>query len=401
MTTEVFQASHSTPKQKLAPPRSVYIHIPFCPYKCPYCDFVTHVGSYRLVEPYVQALIREISQLDPEGTGPSLETIYFGGGTPSILKPMQVEAILGALDRRLGLESTAEISLEANPDAVDLEKLRGFRAAGVNRLSFGVQSFQPTELRALGRRHTHDEVRQSFSAARDAGFENLSIDLIYGVQHQTLASWRETLREAVALSPDHLSMYSLIVEPGTTYGRLYDARRLVLPDDDIVADMYDLACDQMRDHGFDHYEVANWSRAGAECLHNLTYWRNQQFYALGVGAHDYLKPFRSVRVHSVRRYIDILQAGSSPIQEREFVGPEDERFETVVMGLRLLREGQCRRAYELRFGEPLEHQYDKVVDELKALGLIEDDGCCLLIPEMKVPLANEIWERFLPSTQLA
>lgn len=379
----------------MAPPKSLYVHVPFCPYKCPYCDFVTRVGSDKLVESYVDAVCEEIRRLDYEPRS-RLDTVFFGGGTPSMLAPEQIQRILREANDCFGFDAGVEISLEANPDAVDASKLDGFRTAGVNRLSLGVQSLQPHELRLLGRQHTPAQVGQAVAWARSAGFDNLSIDLIYGTQAQTKDSWHRTLDHVCRLEPDHLSMYSLIVEPGTTYGRLQTHSRLALPEDDLVADMYDLACEIMDASGFVHYEVANWRRPGKECRHNLAYWHNEQFLAAGVGAHDFIRPFRSARIRGVQRYIAAISSHSSVIKQREYISPIEERFETVIMGLRLLEEGVPRQIYRERFEEELEDRYGAQINELRTIGFIEDDGSRIRLPESKVPLANEVWEKFLP-----
>jgi oxygen-independent coproporphyrinogen III oxidase len=390
-------AADKIPALHWPPPCSLYVHIPFCPYKCTYCDFVTHVGSHKLVQPYIDAVCREIDQLEHWAGVRELRTVFLGGGTPGMLSPAQIHQILASADRSLGIVDGGEISLEANPDAVDGAKLAGFRAAGVNRLSFGVQSFDRDELKVLGRGHSPEQVSEVMALARGAGFDNISLDLIYGSPGQTRDSWRRTLDSAMNLQPDHVSMYSLIVEPGTAFGRLKKLGRLRVPDDDKVADMYDMGCEVMRDHRFVHYEVANWSHPGRDCRHNLAYWHNEQFFAVGVGAHDYLVPYRSARLRTVRHYIEAVRRGDSVIERREHVGPEDERFETAIMGLRLLQEGLSRRAYRARFAEDFDHRYGSVVRELVDLGFVDDDGDAVRLRESMVVLANEAWERFLPA----
>jgi len=379
-----------------SPPSSLYLHIPFCPYKCPYCDFATHVGKPGLVQPYVDALCLELDRMARDYAGYRLETVFLGGGTPGMLLPAQVEQILVAVERSFGIEKGAEISIETNPDTIDPERMAGFKTAGINRISIGVQSLDRDELKLLGRGHSPDAVADSVGAARAAGFENLSLDLIYGVQLQTMTSWLATLRGAIALEPDHFSLYSLIVEPKTPYFRLNATGQLQLPEDDLVADMYLAACDVLAQADFVHYEVANWARPGFESRHNRTYWRNEQFLAAGVGAYDYLRPYRSVRVRSSKRYIDRMTAGQSVIAQRDLATPEIERFETAVMGLRLLGEGLVRERFNRRFAEGLDAVYGPTIRDLEDVGFLWDDGQTVRLLEDKVPLANEAWERFLP-----
>jgi oxygen-independent coproporphyrinogen-3 oxidase len=354
------------------------------------------VGSRKLVQPYVDAVCREIRQQTMSFGRAELTSIYVGGGTPSMLSAGQVAQILDTAAWAFGLRPGPEITLEANPDTLDGAKLQGFRAAGVTRISLGVQSFDHAELSVLGRGHSPRTVVEVARQARSAGFDNLGLDLIYGVPGQTARSWKETLGRAMDVGAEHLSMYSLIVEPGTEYARRHKKGSLPLPEDDLIADMYHLACEVMREHGYCHYEVANWARPGRECRHNLGYWRNEQFFAAGVGAHDYFRPYRSVRIRGVRPYVEAAARGGEVIERREHVGPALERFETVVMGLRLLREGLSRDAYRRRFEERLDSRYGAQIGELVALGLLEDDGESIRLPESMVPLANEAWERFLP-----
>jgi len=379
------------------PPTSLYVHIPFCPYKCPYCDFVTYVGGGGLFQPYVRALCQEIGQIGRRSPARRISTLYFGGGTPSMLPSGHIAEVIAAARGSFGLRADAEISLEANPDAIDAAKLAGLREVGVNRISFGVQSLDARELALLGRGHSPDQVARSLAWARDAGFRNASVDLIYGTPSQTAKSWRSTVDAVLALQPEHISLYSLIVEPGTRFSRWHRSGLLALPEDDLVADMYIVACEMLAGSGYVHYEVANWCRPGFEARHNLVYWHDDEFLAAGVGAWDYVRPFRSARVRHTKRYIDCMERGQDPIAKREPVSREDERFETTVMRLRLLQEGLSRSRYRDRFGESLDDRYGSVIKELQAQGFVSDDGDRVRLREAMVPLANEAWERFLPA----
>lgn len=384
------------PRTAWREPSSLYLHVPFCPIKCPYCDFVTHVGSDALIEPYVVALCAEIERLARSASATALDTVYIGGGTPSLLTPEQIHRVLTCVDRTFGLAPDAELSMEANPGTVNVASLAGYRAAGINRLSLGGQSMDDGELRRLGRNHRAEDIRLGVGLSRQAGFDNVSLDFIYGTPGQTAASWKRTLDQALQLAPEHLSLYSLIVEDGTPFARRQSAGTLPLPPDDDVVDMYHLACDRLRSQGYEHYEVANWSRRGRQCRHNLTYWRDEEFYAAGVGAHGYLRPVRFAHVRGTKRYIELISQGADAIASREHTGPFDERFESVVMPLRLLSEGFDVRCYAARFGDDFAHRYGSVVGELQDLGFLEVDGPILRLREDKVPLANEAWVRFLP-----
>ena len=389
----------SSPYPGWALPRSLYVHVPFCPYKCPYCDFVTQIGSEGLIQPYVDAVCTEIERVAGKAGATDLLTVYIGGGTPSLLSAGQVAAILDSASRHFGIESLAEISIEANPGTVTADKLAGYRSAGVNRLSVGAQSMLQSELEALGREHTPFDVVEAVRLAREARFDNVSLDLMYGGPGGSIVAWQETLEHVVDLAPEHLSLYSLIIEPGTKFIRLYERNQLSLPPDDDVADMYDVACEKLADGGFEHYEVANWSRPGKQAVHNLAYWHDEEFFAAGVGAHGYLRPFRYFHVRSTRNYIQAVNAGEDAIGGRDHVGPLDERFETVVMRLRLLQEGVDACDYQERFGESLEERYGETIEELITLGFLTWDGSALKLREAKVPLANEAWVRFLPPSE--
>lgn len=357
---------------------------------------MTHVGGQVLVAPYVDAICAEIERISEDPRAQALQTVYFGGGTPSMLTPQQIDAILQTVDRTFGIEQGAEISLESNPETVDRAKLLGFRAAGMNRFSIGAQTLQSNELKLLGRGHDAFEVQEAVSLARGAGFDSISLDLIYGTPEQTQESWRRSLEGVLALGVDHMSLYSLILEPGTTFDRLFRRGDLNLPDDDAVADMLELSCPMLEDAGFTHYEVGSWECGGTQCRHNLAYWHNDEFFAAGVGAYDYLRPYRSVRLRSVKRYIQAIEGGEDAIAHRDYVDPLDERFETAVMGLRLLTEGLNRRVYRDRFGETLESRYGSILAELQTLGFLDDDGEAVRIRQSMVQLANEAWQRFLP-----
>lgn len=346
--------------------------------------------------PYVRALCQEIGATGDKYPDHVVETVFLGGGTPSMLEPRSIEEILDQITRSFGIGDGAEISMEANPDTVDSAKLAGFRKAGINRISLGAQSLDPAELRSLGRGHGPADAARSVQDARAVGFDNLSLDLIYGTVGQTLESWGATLDGVLELEPDHISLYSLIIEPGTQYNRRRSQGKLPLPEDDLVADMYDLACRRLGEEGYGHYEVANWAKPGFQARHNLAYWRDEEFFAVGVGAYDYIRPYRSVRVRNTKRYIEAMEAGGDGIAKRDLVEGPDERFETAVLRLRLLQEGLSREVFVGRFGETLEQCYGPVLEELVEIGLIQDDGEVIRLVETKVPLANEAWERFLP-----
>jgi oxygen-independent coproporphyrinogen-3 oxidase len=369
--------------------RHFYCHIPFCPAKCAYCAFVTHIGSMALVPRYLDALEREFELLADSRAGGPLITVYFGGGTPSMLEPADIGRLLAALDRRFHIVDGAEVTLEAHPSTVDRAKLAGFREAGITRLSMGGESLQRGELAALGRSYAPERSQEVMRWAHAVGFASVALDLMYGLPGQTLQSWRSTLKSALSFGADHLSLYPLSIEPRTIFARRRREGRLIVPEDGIVADMYSLACDLLAEAGFEHYEIANWATPGHQCRHNLAYWQNAEFFGAGVGAHGYLHPARYQNVHRTRPYIDTVLAGGSPVAAAETIDAETYAAETRMLRLRLLREG-LDLAYLA--GDPGSGQAAgrrEAVDRLADAGLVRLEGDRLLLCEEKALLAHE------------
>lgn len=377
----------SSPRQDI---RHLYAHIPFCPTKCPYCAFVTHVGSTKLVTPYVQALQREISRRAVSLRGP-LETVYLGGGTPSMLSPEQVGDVLTCVGRSFELAGGVEVTLEAHPNTVDDRSLEGYRAVGVNRLSMGIESLDPEVLMLAGRRYEVGRIAEVVRAVRRAGFDNVSLDLIYGLPGQTLDSWRDSLQNLLALGPDHVSSYPLSIEPGTVYSR--GPQDFRFPDDGAVVEMYVAACDLLRGAGFEHYEVANWARPGKRSLHNLAYWLNEPFASVGVGAHGYLHGARYVNMRGVKRYIDVIGAGEDPHVSRETIDGAAELDEYLMLRLRLLTDGLDVEDVRARYGHDVARRVLAVAKSLPRQVQVQDGRIRLL--ESAVPLANSVWSEFL------
>ena len=403
------KASSSRTQPELRP-RGLYVHIPFCQTKCPYCDFNTYARIEDLIPRYVDALQTEISLWGALLHRPPLETVFFGGGTPSYLPTNRIVAILEAIRGSFGVSVDAEISLEANPGDLTPAKLSALRRAGVNRLSIGVQSLDDKLLETLGRRHSAADARRSYHAAIDAGFDNVSIDLMYGLPYQTLQGWRDTLDGALSLGPPHVSMYCLTLEPGTPLAQWVQLGKVPEPDPDLAADMYELAEELMGQGGYRHYEISNWARPGFPSRHNLIYWRNQAFLGVGPGAHSYLGGFRFANLKSPREYIERLDSrpplpkASGPVGEIiasvpvvdtvEAIGPRLEMAETMMMGLRL-DTGIISEDFARRFGRSPAEAYPDDVADLAALGLLEtSDGALKLTPRGRM-LGNEVFSRFL------
>ena len=324
-----------------ARPFGFYVHVPYCASRCGYCDFNTYtaaeLGGATSQASYARDAIAEIT-LARRVLGAAalpVSTVFFGGGTPTLLPPADLAATLRAIDDNFGLRTDAEITVEANPESVDARSLAELRAAGFNRLSLGMQSVAPHVLAVLDRRHTPGAPQQRVAEAHDAGFEHVSLDLIYGAPGESDDDWRASLAAAVEAGPDHLSAYALIVEEGTRLAARIRRGELPMPDDDVLADRYLIADELMGSAGLSWYEVSNWSRAGGECRHNLGYWRGDDWWGVGPGAHSHVSGLRWWNVKHPNAYAARLAGGLSPAHARELLDDETRRVEDVMLRLRL------------------------------------------------------------------
>jgi putative oxygen-independent coproporphyrinogen III oxidase len=319
------------------PPLSLYVHIPWCVRKCPYCDFNSHEARNGIPEGrYIEALLADLEQDLPAAWGRPVDSVFLGGGTPSLFAPESIERLLGGIRARLTLQPAAEITLEANPGTVDRERFQGFREAGVNRLSIGVQSFQPELLEGIGRIHNAREAIRAAEAAHYAGFDNFNLDLMFGLPGQTVPQALADLHTAADLEPPHLSWYELTVEPNTWFHRHPPA----LPDEDTLADLQDAGIQVLESRGFRRYEVSAWARNGKACRHNLNYWRFGDYLGIGAGAHGKLTDtarqaiVRSTRIRHPQHYLDARQDGGF-VSRRVELAPADAILEFVMNALRL------------------------------------------------------------------
>jgi oxygen-independent coproporphyrinogen-3 oxidase len=365
---------------------SIYTHIPFCTHRCAYCDFNTYAGQETMIPAYVDALCREIeitgalSRLEwARGEG-KIGTLFFGGGTPSLLSPKQFESVLNTVRANFWLAEDAEITMEANPGTVSYENLLELRKLGMNRISFGVQSANTEELHMLERAHNFFDVIEAVSSARKAGFDNLNLDLIYGLPEQTLQTWQTTVNRILALHPEHISAYALTLEHGTPFGRWSAKGLLPLPDPDIAAEMYEWASEVFESAGYRQYEISNWARPEHECKHNLQYWRGLPYLALGAGAHGYAGGYRYSNVLRIKTYIDRLT--DHELENYEFpMTPatvnyhrqtsQDDMSEFMITGLRLTLEGVSEDEFQARFGASMSAVYGKEIKELLKFALLE------------------------------
>ena len=389
---------------------AIYIHIPFCQTKCPYCDFNTYSGIETLIPGYTKALVAEIHLWGSLLNNPLVSTVFFGGGTPSYVPSKDIRSILEATRSAFRVQSEAEISMEANPGDLSLERVKLLPIMGINRLSIGVQSFNDSLLHMLGRRHSSEDAVEAYGVARRAGFTNISLDLMYGLPHQTLDQWRDTLNKALYLYPEHLSLYCLTLEDGTPMEKQVRLSELPQPDSDLAADMYLLAEELLAEAKYHHYEISNWSQDSMESRHNLTYWHNNPYLGVGPGAHSYLNRNRFHNVTSPGKYIRLIESALPPSSPEDTISAEAirkvptvddietieqplEMAETMMLWLRL-NEGVSLEAFAERFGKTLPEIYGEEIRDLISIGLLEQLNGVLRLTGRGRLLGNEVFLRF-------
>lgn len=357
----------------------VYVHIPFCADRCDYCDFATWTDRGHLIDDYVDACVADLDRRTAAGSVPPATSVFFGGGTPSLIPPDGLARIL----RAIPLEAGAEVTIECNPDSVDPERMEIYAAAGVNRLSFGVQSMQPHVLAELGRTHDPANVEQAVCWARDAGFEHLNLDLIYGSPCESVDDWRRSLEATLQLEPDHVSAYALTVEPGTPLGRDIAAGGRSAPDDDDQAEKYEIADDTLRAAGYEWYEISNWAQPGGECRHNLLYWAQGDYLAIGAAAHGHAGGRRYWNLRTPERYIDAIRSGASTEAGHEDLDASTGSDEALLLGVRT------------RAGVPVPPGLEAEVAELAAEGLVEPRDDRIILTRRGRLLASAVTVRLL------
>ncbi len=392
--------TNTEPIQQLLETVSLYLHIPFCHTRCHYCDFNTYAGILPLREPYVRALLSEIAlagrlALLPYGKVRRSRTIFFGGGTPSLLSVSQITRILDACYSNFAVDQGAEITLEANPGTLNQEQLTGLRAAGINRLSMGAQSFDAELLKTLGRIHSPKDITQAVYYARAAGFHSINIDFMFGLPGQTMRHWRETLDRALDLHPEHLSLYSLIVEEGTPFYTWAHEGRIVPGDEDLCADMYEYADERLLAAGYENYEISNWSLPGHQSRHNLTYWQNLPYLGMGAGAYSSFAGRRFSDVRDPLEYMRLLDAGQWPEAESETVERTQAMSETAFLALRTAM-GLHLPTFEQRFAEPFGRFVGDRLHLVEEAGLLEQEHDWLRLSKRGRLLGNAVFLRLLP-----
>lgn len=375
-------------------PLELYVHIPFCVRKCAYCDFLSYAAGRDLQRDYVEALLQEIRSRGRQmkGSRKSIVSIFFGGGTPSILPAEWICEILDAVRREFSLEENAEISLEANPGTVNAEKLCMYRRAGINRLSFGCQSTLDEELKMLGRIHSFSEFLESFSLAREAGFSNINVDLMSGLPGQSAASWETSLRMIAELKPEHISAYSLILEEGTPMYEMQD--QYVFPDEDEERLMYERTHEVLAEYGYGQYEISNYSLPGKECRHNLGYWTGTEYLGLGLGAASLLENRRFSNTTDRDMYLKYCDEPEKLEEAEEILTVEERMAEKMILGLRLI-QGVSASEFEEEFGQSLREQYGSVIQKYETWRLLEWEGDRLHLTREGISVSNQVMAEFL------
>lgn len=376
----------------------IYIHIPFCVKKCPYCDFTSFTPGTIPEDEYVKAVIREMevrrkAEVEEEV---KVETVYFGGGTPSLLSPKGVAYIIEKISETFILKEP-EITIEANPGTVDFEKLRGYRDAGVNRLSLGIQSLNDRLLSVLGRIHDRKEALNAYEDARRAGFENIGIDLIHSKPGETLSDWKKDLEEAVSLRSEHISAYNLTIEEETHFFHMQEKGTLKLPPEEAQAEMFTLTEEILERAGYEHYEISNYALPGFRSRHNQIYWKGGEYLGVGVSAHSFLRKgwgIRRANTSSLEEYFRLVKEKGKAITEEESLTKEKAMGEAVFLGLRMM-EGIDLKDFKERFGIRIEEAYSNVIKGLMEEELLKLEEGHLRLTEKGILFLNEVSVRFV------
>ncbi|WP_249705049.1 radical SAM family heme chaperone HemW [Bacillus zhangzhouensis] len=375
--------------------KAAYIHIPFCEHICHYCDFNKFFIKTQPVDEYLATLEKEMQHTIEQKGEQELKTIFIGGGTPTSLTVSQLDQLMDSIHRVLKpTKNLIEFAVEANPDELSLDKLHVLKSAGVNRLSFGVQTFEDDLLKKIGRVHQQKDVLTSFERARAVGFDNISLDLMFGLPHQEKHHVMNSLETAFSLGAEHYSVYSLIVEPKTVFYNLMQKGKLHLPPQEREAEMYELVMDEMERHGLKQYEISNYAKPGFESQHNLTYWSNEGYFGFGAGAHGYVDGIRNVNAGPVKHYLELIEQTGFPYKETHQVTKAEQIEEEMFLGLRKI-EGVKSTHFQAKYGAMPEALFSTVLEELEEKGLIVQDDIGIRLTRKGKLLGNEVFQAFL------
>lgn len=373
-------------------PIGVYIHIPFCVRKCHYCDFLSYPGGMEEQKRYVRLLVREMANWQKRFSFPAVDTIFIGGGTPSLLAVEDMDVLLQAVADHFFLKELSEFSLECNPGTVTAEKLKLYREAGVSRISIGMQSAVDRELQDLGRIHTCDEFLKCYQMVRRAGFENVNIDVMAAIPGQTIQSYEKTLQTVLSLEPEHISSYSLIIEEGTEFYKRYAKEPPV--DEETDRRMYEITGILLEQAGYQRYEISNYAKPHRECRHNLKYWQREEYLGIGLGAASFMEHCRFTNETDMTLYQNMIRNGKCPVSQTEQLSLEDEMSEFMYLGLRC-RKGISARQFYNSFGIRLEDRFGEVVKKYVEQGLLIHEGDCIYLTKRGTDVSNLVFEGFI------
>lgn len=374
---------------------ALYVHIPFCLKKCSYCDFISFPNKFDYVEKYTDALIKEIRLYSSVGKKFKLNTVFIGGGTPSSINSIYIEKIMDGIYKYFDTNELKEVTIETNPKTLDKEKLIRYRESGINRISMGVQTLNDNLLKILGRIHNTEDFYKNYDLVRNLGFNNVNLDLMFGLPFQTLEDVIYTLKEVIKLEPAHLSFYGLIVEKGTKFYDLNNRGKLNLPDEDLERAMYHKGVEYLVSNGYEHYEISNFAKKGYECKHNLFYWELKPYIGLGIGAHSNIFGKRYWNFADIKKYISSLDNGSFPVSEEEVIDKDMEMAEYCILGLRLIR-GIDKKNFLDRFGIDIKEIYGKIIERHVKGGLLYENENRIYLTKRGLDLSNIVEVDFLP-----
>ena len=374
---------------------ALYVHIPFCLKKCNYCDFISFPNKFDYVEKYTDALIKEIRLYSSVGKKFKLNTVFIGGGTPSSINSIYIEKIMDGIYKYFDTNELKEVTIETNPKTLDKEKLVRYRESGINRISMGVQTLNDNLLKILGRIHNTEDFYKNYDLVRNLGFNNVNLDLMFGLPFQTLEDVIYTLKEVIKLEPAHLSFYGLIVEKGTKFYDLNNRGKLNLPDEDLERAMYHKGVEYLVSNGYEHYEISNFAKKGYECKHNLFYWELKPYIGLGIGAHSNIFGKRYWNFADIKKYISSLDNGSFPVSEEEVIDKDMEMAEYCILGLRLIR-GIDKKNFLDRFGIDIKEIYGKIIERHVKGGLLYENENRIYLTKRGLDLSNIVEVDFLP-----
>lgn len=372
----------------------IYVHIPFCVKKCKYCDFNSFKMNLCDKKIYLDDLKKEIETYSKEFEKKEIDTIFFGGGTPSILNCEEIKDLMDCIKNSFNISECAEITIECNPGTIDRKKLEVMKNSGINRLSIGLQAVQNKHLNYVGRIHTYEEFERNFKEARDVGFDNINIDLMYALPNQTKEEWQESLEKVVKLNPEHISAYSLILEEGTELFDMYERKEFKLMDEDSDIEMYEYTIKYLKENGYSQYEISNYSKEGRECKHNIIYWKCENYIGLGAGAAGYLGKKRYSNESSLVDYHKMIEDEKKPIADIENLSDEEMMEEMVFMGLRM-NEGIDRNDFEKKFGIDFYKKYFDKLKKLEEIGLLDIDKYFVKLTQKGREISNSVFLEIL------